>query len=348
MSANMSDDTANDKRASLDTSAFPPLRSVIPILVTPFADDGSVDFAQLDAQIEFLVDAGVGWAGFGFGSESPRLAEEELEEAMARAVASAAGRLGIVGNAAMTSVAGGVEAVRRVRRAGAQLSMVRPSGLEGVGEDELFETVAAVAAGGGLPLVVQDAPQNTGVQMPPRFLARLLREVPRVAAVKVEPPGPAPKMSRIVEELSGEPGVIIGGSGGLDYLHELERGAVGTMPGPAYPEIFRATESLHAAGERREAFRLFSRVLPLMTLCNRGMETFLYVQKHVLVRRGVLTTAHLRRPHRPLDDRLSAEVDGLLDVLGILELLDQCRTITSTCKKHSTPHAGLKERNEGL
>ena len=325
-SAKKSDATASGEQSSLDATAFKPLRGVIPILVTPFAEDGSVDLAQLDAQIEFLVGVGVGWAGFGFGSESPRLADEELEQAMARAVESAAGRLGIVGNAAMTSVAAGVEAVRRVRRAGAQLAMLRPSGLEGIGEDELFETVAAVAEGGGLSLVVQDAPQNTGVQMSPRFLARLIREVPRVTAVKVEPPGPAPKMALIVEELSGAPGVIIGGAGGLDYLHELERGAVGTMPGPAYPEIFGAVESLHAAGERREAWRLFSRVLPLMTLCNRGMETFLYVQKHVLVRRGVLKTAHLRRPHRPLDDRLSAEVDELLDGLGILELLDHCRS----------------------
>ncbi|HXW82247.1 MAG TPA: dihydrodipicolinate synthase family protein, partial [Acidimicrobiales bacterium] len=205
-------------------------------------------------------------------------------------------------------------------------AMVRPSGLEGVGEDELFETVSVVAEGGGVPLVVQDAPQNTGVQMSPRFLARVLREVPGVAAVKVEPPAPAPKMSQIVDELSGAPGVIIGGAGGLDYLHELERGAVGTMPGPAYPEIFRSVELLHAAGERRQAFRIFSRVLPLMTLCNRGMETFLYVQKHVLVRRGVLRTTHLRRPHRPIDGRLSSEVDELLEVLAILELLDECRS----------------------
>ena len=322
----MNHGAANVERAFPGATPFPPLRGVIPILVTPFAEDGSVDLAQLDAQVEFLVGVGVNWAGFGFGSESHRLAAEELEEATARAVASSAGRLGIVGNAEMTSVAAGVEAVRRVRRAGGQLAMLRPSGLDGIGDDELFETVVAVAQGGGLALVVQDAPQSTGVQMSPRLLARLLHEIPGVAAVKVEPPAPAPKMARILEELSGAPGVIVGGAGGLDYLHELERGAVGTMPGPAYPEIFGAVESLHAAGERREAFRIFSRVLPLMTLCGRDMETFLYVQKHVLVRRGVLRTTYLRRPHRVIDERLSAEVDELIDVLGILELLDHCRS----------------------
>ena len=244
----------------------------------------------------------------------------------------------------MTSVAAGVEAVRRVRRAGAQLAMLRPSGLEGIGEDELFETVAAVAEGGGLSLVVQDAPQSTGVQMSPRLLARLLHEIPGVAAVKVEPPAPAPKMALIVEELSGAPGVIIGGAGGLDYLHELERGAVGTMPGPAYPEIFGAVESLHAAGERREAWRLFSRVLPLMTLCNRDMETFLYVQKHVLVRRGVLRTTYLRRPHRVIDERLSAEVDELLDGLGIPRTARSLPKRRPRVKTHSTHPAA--ERSE--
>jgi dihydrodipicolinate synthase/N-acetylneuraminate lyase len=325
-SEHMNHGVANVERAFPGATPFPPLRGVIPILVTPFAEDGSVDLAQLGAQIEFLVAAGVNWAGFGFGSESHRLAAEELDEATARAVASSAGRLGIVGNAEMRSVAAGVEAVRRVRRAGAQMAMLRPSGLDGIGDDELFDTVAAVAEGGGLALVVQDAPQSTGVQMSPRLLARLLHEIPGVAAVKVEPPAPAPKMVRILEELSGAPGVIVGGAGGLDYLHELERGAVGTMPGPAYPEIFGAVESLHAAGERREAFRIFSRVLPLMTLCSRDLETFLYVQKHVLVRRGVLRTTHLRRPHRAIDERLSAEVDELMDVLGVLELLEHCRS----------------------
>ena len=185
---------------------------------------------------------------------------------------------------------------------------------------------AAVAEGGGLPLVVQDAPRT--------LASRCLPGSSPAFFTKCRSRGSQGRASRllrrrcrqIVEELSGAPGVIIGGSGGLDYPHELERGAVGTMPGPAYPEMFRAVESLYAAGERREAFRIFSRVLPLMTMCNRGMETFLHVQKHVLVRRGVLRTTYLRRPHRPLDDRLSAEVDELLDVLAILELLDQCRS----------------------
>jgi 4-hydroxy-tetrahydrodipicolinate synthase len=301
-----------------------PLAGVIPILVTPFAEDDSVDLAQMDRQIEFLVGAGIKWVGFGFGSEAPRLGSTELEATMSHTVATAAGRLGVVGNAEMTSAAAGIEAVERVARAGAQMAMVRPSGLDGIGQDDLFETIADVAEHGSVPIIVQDAPQNTGVVLSPELLARLLREVPGLAAVKVEPPGPAPKMSLITAALHGAGGTIIGGAGGLDYLHEIERGARGTMPGPAYPEIFTTVERLHAEGERGRAFELFSRMLPLITLCNRSMETFLYVQKHVLSRRGVLSGTRLRRPHRPLDGEVAREVDEILDLLGILELLERC------------------------
>lgn len=315
--------------SSLAPTASParPLGGVVPIVVTPFATDGSVDLAALDAQLEFLVGTGVQWAGFGFGSESPRLSPAELDATTAHAVVTAGGRLGIVGNAEMTSIAAGIEAVRRVRRAGAQMAMLRPSGLEGLGDDELFEAVALIAEGAGLPVVLQDAPQSTGVHLSASLLARLLREVHGVAAVKVEPPAPAPKMSLIMSELAGAEGLIIGGSGGLDYLHEIERGAAGTMPGPAFPELFRAVEALHAAGDRREAFRVFSRLLPLMTLGNRNIETFLFVQKHVLVRRGVLTSARLRPPHRPLEERLALEVDELLALLDVFDLLERCRSL---------------------
>jgi 4-hydroxy-tetrahydrodipicolinate synthase len=300
------------------------LEGVIPILVTPFAPDDSVDLEQMDSQIEFLIGVGVRWVGLGFGSEVPRLGADELRTTMEHVVEKAAGRLGVVGNAEMTSVAAGAEAVRRVRDAGAQLAMVRPSALEWASQDVLYSTFSAVAELGGLPIVVQDAPQNTGVQLAPATLARLMRDAEGVAAVKIEPPGPAPKMSLIKECLDGADGVVIGGAGGLDYLHELQRGARGTMPGPAYPELFAAVHRLHDDGDRKQAFTLFSRALPLINLCQRDMDTFLFVQKYVLTQRGVLAGARLRQPHRPVDPRLPGEIDELLDTLSLLEHFEDC------------------------
>jgi dihydrodipicolinate synthase/N-acetylneuraminate lyase len=301
------------------------LTGVIPILVTPFTEDGQVSLADLDRQLEFLIAAGVRAAGFGFGSEANRLSEAELSGLVSRAVATAAGRLIIFGNAEMRSVTGGIEQVRRVQAAGAQLALVRPGGLDGVTQDGLFEAFAAVAADGGVPIIVQDAPQNTGVELAPGTLARLLTEASGVAAVKVEPANPARKIELITERLGGAPGVIIAGAGGAEFLHELERGACGTMPGPAHPELFAAVQRLHAKGDRRQAWELMAKVMPLLVLGKRNMDTFLFVQKHVLSRRNVLRVTGLGRPHRPLDPHLASETDELLEELELLELFGRCR-----------------------
>jgi dihydrodipicolinate synthase/N-acetylneuraminate lyase len=308
-----------------DLGAPGDLAGVIPILVTPFTPDGAVSLEDLDRQLEFLIGAGVRWAGFGFGSEVHRLGEAELTSLVTRAVATAGGRLAIIGNAELRSVTGAVEQVRRVQATGAQLAMVRPGGLDGVGQDDLFDAFAAVAGQGGLPIIVQDAPQNTGVQLAPVTLARLLSEVPGVAALKIEPANPARKIELVAQQLGDAGGTIIGGSGGQEYLWELQRGAIGTMPGPAHPELFAAVGRLHAKGDRGQAHELMAQAMPLMALGKRDMDTFLFVQKYVLMKRGVLHNTGLGRPHRDLDPHLPNEIDELLDALALLELFDRCR-----------------------
>jgi dihydrodipicolinate synthase/N-acetylneuraminate lyase len=305
-----------------------PLRGVIPIVVTPFATDGSVDLDQLDAEVEFLISRGVEWVGFGFGSEVNRLSQADLTAAVSRVVTTAAGRLGVIGNAEMASLSRGLEEIRRVEQTGAALAMLRPGGLESVSQEALFEAFAAVAGGSGVPVVVQDAPQSTGVDLSPSTLARLVADVPNVAAVKVEPLNPARKISLVVERLDGAKATIIGGGGGIDYIHELERGATGTMPGPAYPELFTAIDRLHLRGDRGRALEVLSRVLPLMELGKRDMDTFLFVQKYVLSKRGVLSSTRLGQPHRDLDSRLPGEIDEVLRELALLDLFEDCRSVT--------------------
>jgi dihydrodipicolinate synthase/N-acetylneuraminate lyase len=311
-------------------SAIPPLGGTIPIVVTPFRSEGSVDLPQLERQLDFLHGVGVRWVGFGFGSEVPRLEPDELAEMMKHAARYASGRLGIVGNAELTSTRAGVGAVRRVAQTGAHLAMVRPTLAAGIGPEALFEAFAEVAEHGGLPIVVQDAPQNTGVTLPAVTLARLLADVPGVAALKVEPQAPAPKISAIMQALDGRSGTVIGGLGGLDYVHELQRGSAGTMPGPAFPEVFLLAAQQLESGERAEAFRTHARVLPLITLGTRDMDSFLFVQKHLLHRRGVLDTPVLRSPHSSLEARLADEVDELLIDLELLPFFDQCAAQVSS------------------
>lgn len=295
---------------------------VIPIVVTPFEPDGAVDYDQFDSELAFLRGCGTVLIAFGFGSEVPRLSPDELAALVSRA---AQGGSKVVGNAEVTSVPAGLASVARVAEAGAAFAMVRPSGMAGVPERAVLDMLMDVASRAVVPLVVQDAPQNTGAMLSSAGLAELLGH-PGIAAVKVEPQSSAPKIGAIFDAIQDHEvrGSILGGLGGQDVVHELQRGAVGTMPGPAFPEVFQAIVSCHEVGDDGGAFDLLARVLPLINLGQRDGESFLTIQKHILTVRGVLNGHHLRGPHPLVDPKLIAETDAVIKQVELMELIDEC------------------------
>ena len=86
-----------------------------------------------------------------------------------------------------------------------------------------------------------------------------------VCALKIEAVPPAPKVGRVAA-LDHAGVAVLGGAGGIDFWHELERGADGTVPGVAMAELFLAVQAHHDAGDRDAARRLFNRHLPLIAL----------------------------------------------------------------------------------
>lgn len=306
------------------------ISSIVPIVVTPFGEGGEINHVAMGAQLDFLADLGIAWVGIGYGSEVQRLARTELDELASRAVQHAAGRLQFVGNVELTSYESAVTDIASAATAGLHMAMVRPVAFPGVSHAGHAGLISRIAKSTTIPLIVQDAVQHTGIDLSPDVLAGLLAQHHMIASVKVEPPGAATKMSAIVDAMPlGAMPRILGGAQGIGYLQELARGANGTMPGPAFPELFRAVEVLNACGDRAAAFELLGRATPLITLGGRNMETFIFVQKYLLVRRGVLTSTALRGPHRELDTLLVAEIEELLAALSFDELLEECRRITT-------------------
>ena len=151
------------------------------------------------------------------------------------------------------------------RDAGADILMVTPPGASSsptpAGLADYYRTIATEI---GLPVVVQDAPALTGTPMSAALLAGLGRDIPGIAAIKIETMPPAPKVGDVAALPHG-PAAILGGAGGIDFYHELERGADGTVPGVAMAELFVAVAARHASSDRAGARRLFNRYLPLFS-----------------------------------------------------------------------------------
>jgi 4-hydroxy-tetrahydrodipicolinate synthase len=303
----------------------PFLDGIIPIAVMPFDENDQVDLKGLKSEIDFLVSIGIKWVGFGFGSEVYTLAESELIKALSYSVEVANGKIGIIGNVELNSTKGAIERVKSIKASGVAMAMMRPSGMmASAPSNEVADAFREVGLAGGLPIVVQDAPQNTGVNLSPQVLADLLENATNIDSLKIEPLSPATKISEVIKNLKDKNRSVIGGLGAMELIHEIKRGSKGTMPGPAFPEIFREIQNRMTAGDEANARKLFNRILPLLVLSNRDMSTFLFMQKYLLQRRGVLSRTNLRSPHSVIDPQLNLEIEDMLAALDYELILKEC------------------------
>lgn len=286
---------------------------VRPVLHTPFAADAEqpILFPELARLAGLMLDDGAhGLVALGLASESWAITETERDEVLAVVAAACAGRAPfVVGIDGPTAVA--VDRARRAVGWGASGLMVLPP-RQAAGRTALVRHFSTIADAAGVPLLVQDSPQVTGVPLEVSTLAAMAAAHPLVRSVKSEIPGAGPKASAIrAEGLE-----LVAGWGGLDYLGQVERGAVGCMPGCDLGPAMVALDQLARSRDGAAAQALYRRVLPYLSLATASLELLLLSAKRHLRRRGVFTTDTLRAPARSLDAQEASAFDVLLDELA--------------------------------
>jgi 4-hydroxy-tetrahydrodipicolinate synthase len=289
------------------------LDGIIPILQMPFDAAEEIAHGELVAELDYVADVGVRAVGFGFGSEIGRLTESELWAATRTVVERPGRTVDVMATVGAGSLRATLRQAEAARETGVDIVMIRPpAGSSDL--DTAFECISLVARTIDRPLVVQDAPTMTGVHMPPAFLQRLVAEIPEIVALKIEPLQATQKIGEVAALLGNEVS-ILGGSGGADFIHELRRGANGTVPFVALSGSFVEVQARFLAGDEAGARDLFFRHTPLLGLCLRSMDTALFAFKELLRRDGVFSSARLRRPHEPIDPQFLTEFDLALNEL---------------------------------
>jgi 4-hydroxy-tetrahydrodipicolinate synthase len=292
-----------------------PLRGITPILVTSYDASERIVEDDIARQADHLVGTGVTAVGVGFGSDIVRLTDRERDALVGIVAGAVAGRLPVMAPCGANSTAAAIGRAEETLAAGATHLMITPPGaVASPTPDGIVDYYAAIAQETGAPIVVQDAPGFTGTAMGPELLARIAREVPQVCALKIEALPPAPKVGRVAA-LDRDGAALLGGAGGIDFWHELRRGADGTVPGAAMAELFVAIQRCHDEDAIDEGRGLFMRHLPLLALASRDGDTFFAVQLELLRRRGIVRSTRLRRPSGA-DPALLGELEILLADLG--------------------------------
>jgi 4-hydroxy-tetrahydrodipicolinate synthase len=285
---------------------------IIPAVTTPFDASGAIDVPALEANLAFLLDAGIhGVVANGTMGEAGSLSTAErrlVVETVARAVD---GRIPvIVGVSAGTPTAVLAYAADAVAAGAGAIMLLPPLGYR-ADDDELVAYYRAVAEGAGVPVMAYNNPEASGVDMPAALLARLVEEVEGVVAIK-ECSGDA---RRIAALLAAAPGaeILVGGD---DWaLEGFCAGATGWVSGVAdvAPAECVALYEHCRAGELDAARELYQRLLPVarFDMTPKLVQYF----KAAMDARG-LTGGETRAPRLPLT---AGERAALEDALRILE-----------------------------
>src|ERR687885_78871 len=162
-----------------------PFGRVLTAMVTPFADDGSIDLAGAQELAAHLVDRGAndGLVIAGTTGESPTVTDAE-QRAVLEAVLDAVGdRAAVVAGVGTNDTAHTIEKARDAERLGAHGLLVVTPYYNKPPQEGLLRHFTAVADATDLPVMLYDIPPRSVVPIAVETLVRLA-EHPRIVAVK--------------------------------------------------------------------------------------------------------------------------------------------------------------------
>lgn len=285
------------------------------ILATPFDAQHNLDLDSLHKLVAFQVDKGAhGLTILGVLGEAAKLSVDERHQVMNTVMDVVAGQIPIVVGTSHADMDTCIALSHAAFDAGSAGVMIAPPRLENPDDETIFALYKRIGDAIQNPIVVQDFPPVNGVIMSPDLIAKLSKEIPQVACLKLEDP---PLMQKIEAILQATDNLkIFGGLGGMFLLEELKRGATGTMTGFAFTEILVAVYERFNAGDHAGAQRIFDRYLPLIRFENQPAIN-LTIRKHLLYRRGAIANPTPRDPFNPIDEGTRQEIEWIFERVGI-------------------------------
>ncbi len=295
---------------------------VIPILQTPFHDDESIDYDVLAREISWAFDRGAFGVAIAMVSEVLRLSTDERESLAAFVCREASGRGPAVISVGAESSIVAERLSRHAMDVGASAVMAIPPTTTKQDDEQLYNYFHRLITSVAIPTIVQDASGYVGTAMSVAFQTRLCLELGDHIYFKPESPPIGQRVSELRDRTGGK-ARIFDGSGGLHLIDSFRRGIVGTMPGTEVVDVIVVLWSALNARDEHLVSRLGPPLMALIAL-QTSLDSYLAVEKYLLVKRGVFPTARMRGPvGYVIDAETRCEVDRLFNsIMSIMSTVD--------------------------
>ncbi len=235
-------------------------------LITPFTEDGAVDYEALSRLIDYQLDNGADFLCIlATTGETPCLSLAERAQIKSAIVRQVAGRVPILIGCGGNNTAAVVE----------ELKNGDFSGIDGIlsvcpyynkpSQEGLYQHFKAVAAATELPVVLYNVPGRTGINLKPETTCRLAKDCKNIVAIK-EASGSLEQVDEIIKYKPND-FEVISGDDALTFPM-IACGAVGVISviGNALPKEFSRMIRLEFNGEFEAAQKIHHKFTDLYSL----------------------------------------------------------------------------------
>jgi 4-hydroxy-tetrahydrodipicolinate synthase len=145
-------------------------------LITPFTEQGAIDFPALRALVDWQIAEGIDFlVACGSTGEAQTLDESERERVVAAVLEAAGGRVPVMVGATSNDTARAVDEVQRMCRLGADYILTATPYYNKPSQEGLYRHFSAVADASTRPVCLYNVPGRTAVNLQPPLALRLSR-----------------------------------------------------------------------------------------------------------------------------------------------------------------------------
>ncbi|MDR0391698.1 MAG: 4-hydroxy-tetrahydrodipicolinate synthase [Planctomycetaceae bacterium] len=282
-------------------------------MITPFKD-GKVDYASLEKQVQFQIDAGTtAVVPVGTTGESPTLSYEEHEGVIRAVVNAANSKIKVIAGTGSNSTDEAIYLTQFAEKAGADAALLVAPYYNKPTQEGFYQHYKAVAEKVGIPICIYNIPSRCGKNIEPETIIRLA-EIPNITLIK-EATGSMDQTSMIIEKtdltvLSGDdsltlPILSIGGRGVISVVGNIVPNEVINLCKAFYNGDLNTAKEIH--------YKIFKLCRNMLTLSTNPIP--IKAAMKILGR----DTGELRLPLTPLTQDEELKLRETLNNLGLVK-----------------------------
>lgn len=287
----------------------------ITALITPFDDEGKIDFEALDKLIERQIEQGIeGIVPCGSTGEAITMTLDERCAVIERTVKTVNKRIPVIAGTGGSATAEVVEATKRAKELGADGALINTPAYNKPQQSGLYLHYAEVAkAAPDMPVMLYNIPGRTAVLMETATIERLCNDFPKVFVAYKDATANLKQTEELIRKTSL---TVLSGDDGLTVpMISIGGKGIVSVAGNLIPKQIRELSDHARNGRMREAIELNHKITPVVEAC--FIESNPVPAKFGASMLG-LCKPHARLPLAPISESSREVVRKALTDIGVL------------------------------